>query len=127
MRYEQSNELEELIRQVIEENPELEALDVPAVRIVCQWCNQEKKSQGKRVYADTTVVQKKYKQFIDCDFVITFYRPNCDALDAEHMKRLAFHELLHCGYEDEKHFIVPHDFEDFRECVNRWGADWIKD
>lgn len=25
----------------------------------------------------------------------------------------------------ERYFIRPHDLEDFRACVDRWGADWI--
>lgn len=50
-------------------------------------------------------------------------------MDEEHIRRVLFHELLHVGISydkdgDEVYGIVPHDFEDFRECVRRWGMDW---
>ena len=41
-------------------------------------------------------------------------------------------ELLHVGIDadengGERYSVRPHDLEDFRECVDRWGVDWIAD
>lgn len=60
------------------------------------------------------------------------YEPNCEGMDDEHMSRLLFHELLHVGIDvdedgEERYSVRPHDLEDFRECVDRWGVDWIAD
>ena len=121
--YERSEGLEKLMGQVIDENSEFAHLC--EVRIACQYCDQKKRSQGRRVYADTMIVSDKIESLAYFDFVITFYRPNCEGLDEEHLKRLMYHELLHVGYDDEKFSIIPHDLEDFRECINRWGTNWI--
>lgn len=50
-------------------------------------------------------------------------------MDDERVSRVLFHELLHVGiaYDkdgEETYSVVPHDLEDFRECVDRWGSDW---
>ena len=125
-RYERDAELEELMQRVINTEPELSHPNPPDVMIACQWCDAAKKAKGAKVYADTTVIADKVKRLAGFDFVITFYKPHCEKLDEEHMMRLMYHELLHVGHDDTKFFIVPHDLEDFHECISRWGVDWIK-
>lgn len=125
--YETSQELYDLMHAVIDDNEDLKHLDTQYVDIFCQYCNQEKKSRGRRVYADTTLVQKKFSKITKTNFVITFYKPNCERLDEEHMYRLMYHELLHVGFDDPQYSIVPHNLEDFRQCVDRWGVNWIED
>ena len=66
-----------------------------------------------------------------CDFTITVFEPNCTGMDDERISRLLYHELLHVGIKvnkdgEERYFVRPHDLEDFRACVDRWGADWLE-
>lgn len=91
-----------------------------------------KRSRGRTVYGECERVADKNKWAIPADFLIVVYEPNCAGMDDEHLSRLIFHELLHVGIElddngIEKHSIRPHDLEDFRECVDKWGVDWIAD
>ena len=91
-----------------------------------------KTSNGRVVFGECEKVQDKNKWAIPADYLIVIYEPNAGELDDEHLKRLMLHELLHIGIDHDKdgnevHRIRPHDLEDFRECVNRWGVDWISD
>ena len=91
--------------------------------------DREKTSRGRTVFGECERVADKNKWAIPADFLIVIYEPNCHGMDDEHLSRLIFHELLHVGIErdkdgNEKHSVVPHDLEDFRECVERWGVDW---
>lgn len=91
-----------------------------------------KRSKGRTVYGECEKVADKNKWAIPADFLVVVYEPNCAGMDDEHLSRLLFHELLHVGIDVddegvEKHSVRPHDLEDFRECVDRWGVDWIAD
>ena len=59
------------------------------------------------------------------DFVITFYWPNCENMTEEKLEMLMYHELRHVGFGDGTFTIIPHDVEDFRDVIDRWGLDWI--
>lgn len=42
---------------------------------------------------------------------------------------LLFHELLHIGIEPaddggENYSIIPHDMEDFKIVIDKYGTDW---
>ncbi len=124
--YNRSEELEELLANVIAKYDEFEELRDSYCRIGCQYSSQEKKSNGKIVFADTMKVNPKLKQFVSLDFVITFYEPNCEEFTEEQLERIMFHEALHIGYDGgENFFIKPHDVEDFRACIEKWGIDWV--
>ena len=127
--YTKSEELEELGNKVIAENNEFAHLRDGVCRIAYQYCDTAKKSNGKVVYADTMKVSEKMKQFAAYDFVITFYAGNTNLLDDETMEHLMFHELLHVGYDPDNvtFSIVPHDLEDFKEVIERWGVSWINE
>ena len=89
----------------------------------------ERRSRGRVVYGECERVADKNKWAMPCDFTITVFEPNCGGMDDEHIRRLLFHELLHVGIGhdrdgNERYYVVPHDIEDFRACVDRWGADW---
>ena len=76
-------------------------------------------------------IRKKYKWGIPCDFTITVFEPNVEGMTDEQMRILIFHELLHVGITfnsdgTESYFIVPHDLEDFKLIVDRYGTDWSK-
>lgn len=124
--YEQSEELRALAERVIKENERFRALR-EGCRIGYQWSDTAKRNGQKIIYADTERVKEKLKGFTPYDFIITFYRPHCEALDGQRMEILMYHELLHVGYgEDGKCTIQPHDVEDFREIVERYGVGWVQ-
>ena len=126
--YKKSEQLEQIAKELMQEMDDLLHLDDLSLRIAYQYSDQEKISRGMTVYADTEVVKEKYKEFMPYEFLITFYEPNCEGLDDEHLKRLMYHELKHVGYEgDNKFRVVPHNLEDFRECIDKWGIDWLTD
>ena len=122
-----STELEQIAKDVIAEMEDLKHLDDPGLRIAFQYSDQKKKNKDREVFADTETIKEKLKMFVHYDFLITFYEPNCIGLDEEHLKRLMYHELKHVGYDPEhrKFSIIPHDMEDFRDCVEKWGVNWI--
>lgn len=47
-------------------------------------------------------------------------------MDKEQLEILMWHELKHCGIDDEKPYIVPHDLEDFKEIVDIYGPYWAE-
>jgi predicted SprT family Zn-dependent metalloprotease len=53
---------------------------------------------------------------------VTIFEPNVAEFSEEQMRILIFHELLHVG-EDGKS-VRPHDLEDFKVIINRFGTEW---
>lgn len=126
--FEKSDLLAEIGKKIIMENEEeFQDLIDYGCRIGYQFSDSPKKSAGKLVYADTTKVSDKLKGFANLDFVITFYSPNTEELSEEIMERLMYHELLHVGFKEGVAAIIPHDLEDFKKVVEKWGVDWICD
>lgn len=124
--YEQSDRLSKIAAKVIAEYADLNHLGDPNCRIAYQTSDQAKKSGSKIVYADTERVKAKYKALMPYDFVITFYWPNCENLTEDKLEMLMYHELKHVGFDGDSSFtIIPHDVEDFRDVIDRWGVDWI--
>lgn len=124
--YEPSERLSKIATKVIRDCDRLKHLDDPRCRIAYQTSDQAKKSGNKIIYADTERVKGKYKALMPYDFVITFYWPNCENLTEEKLEKLMYHELRHVGFDgDCKFTIIPHDVEDFRDVIDRWGIDWI--
>lgn len=125
--YWESEELAKLGKKVIKTYGDLRHLDDPQCRIAYQYCDKEKKGKGKLVLADTELVKDKIKVFFKADFLITVYAGSCVGLDEERMERLMYHELKHIGYEaPDEFYIIPHDIEDFRSVVDKWGTDWVR-
>jgi len=88
-----------------------------------------KMDKGRLVLGQCERVQEKYKWGIPADFTITLFYPNVCDKSGEAIRRIIFHELLHVGIDidkegDEKYTVRPHDFEDFKLLVDRWGTDW---
>lgn len=124
--YNYDEKLKRIAEKVIAENENLQHLDSPDVRIAFQMSSQEKRSLTKITYADTEKVKDKLKLFLPYDFIITFYKPNIENLTDDKLERLMYHELLHVGVnEDGRFFIIPHDIEDFRDVIDRWGVYWL--
>ena len=80
------------------------------------------------VHGQCEKVPDKYKWAVPCDFTITVFEPNVEKFTDEQLYILLFHELLHVGIEldgnEEKYFVKPHDIEDFKLIMNRFGMDW---
>lgn len=98
------------------------------VSIVYLSSQHKKKENGKIVHAQCEKIQEKYKWGLPADFTITVFEPNCVGMTQEQLEILIFHELLHVGisYKDgeEQYFIIPHDLEDFRYIIDRYGSHW---
>lgn len=125
MRYTKDDGLATLAGKIIERYPEFESLKY--CRIAYLYADSSKKASGKTVYADTEKVSDKAKAVAHVDFIITFYKPNCEGLDQKRLELLMYHELRHVGYEpnEGKCSIIPHDLEDFKDIVREHGPDWI--
>ena len=97
--------------------------------IVYLVSEHKKSANGKVIFAQCEKVADKYKWGIPADFTITVFEPNVEGFSEEQKKELIFHELLHVGIVfnadgTENYNIRPHDLEDFKEVINRWGTDW---
>lgn len=127
MAFDINTDLKTLGDRVIYGNDEFEDIREISDRIAYITCDRAKKNGGKTVFADTERVKDKYKLFMPYDFVITFYSPNIEDLDAKRLEILMYHELKHVGYDpvEYKCFIVPHDVEDFRDLIKKYGVDWV--
>lgn len=91
----------------------------------------KKTSNGKIIHAECEKVSEKYKWGIPCDFTITVFEPNVEGMTDEQLRILILHELLHVGIVfnsdgTESYNIKPHDLEDFKLIIDRYGTDWSK-
>ena len=116
-----------LAHDVIYEYKELEHLRHSDVQIIYLASEHEKKSKGKIVYGQCEKVADKYKWGIPCDFTITIFEPNVGGFTEDQLKIVLFHELLHVGIDEDGEFSIrPHDLEDFKAVIDRFGTDWNK-
>lgn len=115
----------DLALEVINENRELDYIKNFDITIIYLESDHEKKSKDKIVLGQCEKVAEKYKWGIPCDFTITLFNPNLAGLSQEQIKTVLFHELLHVGIKkDGSLFIRPHDLEDFKLIINKFGTDW---
>lgn len=118
----------EIGTELIQAEPELKYIADSNVTIIYLSSEQEKKSNGKLIFGQCEKVPDKYKWAVPCDFTITVFEPNVERFTDEQIRILLFHELLHVGIEldgnEEVYSIVPHDIEDFRLIIDRYGMDW---
>ena len=124
--YEINDALAELADSVMESHEDVGHLKKFGCRIAYMMCSSPKKSGSKVVYADTEKVKDKYKAIVPYDFLITFYEPMTAELEAHQMEILMWHELKHVGFDGEKCKIIPHDTEDFKDIVRKYGVDWVQ-
>lgn len=124
-----SDHYAELGQALVDAEPLLASIRESAASIAYLGSDYPKRSKGRTVFGECERVASKNQWAIPADFLIVVYEPNCEGMDDEHLRRLLFHELLHVGIGEDKdgnesYHIVPHDLEDFRECVDRWGTGW---
>jgi len=123
-----NREYAEIAADLIKNEPKLAHIRESQATIMYLSSEQEKKSSGKLVYGECEKVPDKYKWAIPCDFTITVFEPNVERFNTDQIRILLFHELLHVGIEydgnEEIYSTIPHDIEEFREIIDRYGIDW---
>lgn len=126
MFYKDDSKLQEMADRIIEEKDEFYHLNECNIGFL--YSDKEKRSKGRRVFADTEKVNDKMKLLTGYDFIITFYLPNIKDISDRAKEIVMLHELKHVGYdvEDGSCFLIPHDLEDFKEIVDEYGSDWIR-
>ena len=122
-------EYAEMAAKIIEEEPLLTDIANSKATIVYLGSDNPKTGKGKTIYAEAEKVQDKNKWAIPADFTITVFEPNTVGFTEDQMRILLFHELLHVGIEftengEEKYSIRPHDYEDFKIIIDRYGTEW---
>ena len=126
-----SEEYAEIGARVIEEEDSLIDLRNSQATIVYLTSEKQKNAKGKVVCAECEKVPDKYKWSVPADFTITVFLPNVEGFSEEQKRILMFHELKHVGIifnadGSETYSTVPHDYEDFKEIIDRYGTDWSK-
>ena len=115
-------------QELIDTDPCLKYILDSEVSIVYLSSDAEKMTGGKPVYGQCEKIPDKYRWAIPCDFTITVFEPNIERFTEQQLRILLLHELLHIGIEqdggEEVYRIVPHDFEDFRTIIDRYGLSW---
>lgn len=119
----------EIAKDLIEKEPLLEYIRQSDVTIIYLSSDKPKQSKGKSVCGECERINPKYKWAIPCDFTITIFDPNVITFSEDQLRILIFHELLHVKIElgddgEEVYSINPHDVEEFREIIDRYGIDW---
>ena len=118
----------ELAADLLKTESALEYIANSNATIIYLSSEAERKNKGKIVCGECEKVPTKFKWSVPADFTITVFEPNIKDFTDEQIKILLFHELLHVGIEfdgdEEKYFIRPHDLEDFKLIIDRFGTEW---
>lgn len=118
----------EVARELIQTEPSLEPIRDSSVTIIYLSSEHEKKQGSKLIYGQCERVPEKYRWAVPADFTITIFEPNVERFTDHQIRILLLHELLHVGIEkdgnEEVYSVRPHDVEDFREIIERYGMDW---
>lgn len=119
----------EVAQKLIQEEESLTDIANSQATIIYLSSEHAKKGKDKIVHAQCEKVAEKYKWGIPCDFTITVFEPNVEGFTEEQLRILLFHELLHVGIEflgdgTENYYIKPHDLEDFKLIIDKFGTDW---
>lgn len=93
------------------------------VRIAWLESDKAKKAKGKIIFAECAKVPEKLEWCCPYDFTITVYEPNARHMTEEQLRILLEHEIMHIGKDKT---IVPHDAEDFRGIIEKYGIDWAR-
>ena len=125
-----NEEYAEIAQALIDSEEALQYIKESQVSIAYLSSDLKKRDSGRIVHAQCELVSDKYKWGIPADFMITVFDPNVLGFSNEQMKILLFHELLHVhiDYKDgeEKYSTNPHDLEDFKYIIDRFGTDWSR-
>lgn len=121
----------EVAEKLMKSEPELAYIAESGARIVFLSSDLERKGGTKTVFGCCEKVADKYKWGIPYDFTITIYEPNVELFSEEQLRILLFHELLHVGAAENKDggysfSCRPHDLEDFKLIIDKFGTDWAE-
>ena len=123
-----SPQVEAIAEQLLASESCLAYIAESEVRIAYVTSEAEKHSGGKTVFAQCERIPDRFKWAIPYDFMVTVFVPNVERFTDDQMRILILHELLHVGIEvdgkEESYRIIPHDIEDFRLVLERYGLDW---
>lgn len=127
-----SPEYSAIAKEVIETEESLIDIRNSHATITFLTSETKKTNKGKNVCGECEKVPDKYKWSIPADFTITVFLPNVEHFTEEQKRILMFHELLHVGIEfnadgSETYSVRPHNYEDFKEIIDRFGTDWAKE
>ena len=118
----------EIAAELLKTESELQYIADSNATIVYLSSQAERRSKSKITFGECEKVPTKFKWSIPADFTITLFEPNIIDFTEEQIKTLLFHELLHVGIindgDEEKYFIRPHDLEDFKLIIDRFGTEW---
>ena len=120
---EPSKELKQLGEAIIKKFPELNFIDTYGIR-VGYVLSYENKCGQKITYADCRKLKEVYKAYLPFDFIITFYYFNTEILSDNQKKILMLHELKHIQVNERGLSVKPHDIEDFKDILARYGNEW---
>lgn len=126
-----SEKYAEIGRALISQYEELADIENSQATVIFLESEHPKKAKEKTIYAECEKVSEKYKWGIPADFTVTVFEPNVDGFSPKQIEILLFHELLHVGIEfrptgEEVYFIRPHDLEDFKVIIDKYGTEWNK-
>lgn len=126
---EKSEYFEKMAEALIDTTPELAYIKNSQVKIVYLVSSQAKKAGAKVVHGECEKIPAKYRWAIPADFSITLFAPNNEHMSERQLEILLFHELLHIGIEPaddggENYNVIPHDLEDFKTIIDKYGTDW---
>lgn len=120
---EPSKELKHLGEAIINRFPELQFINTYGIKIG-YVLSYENKTGQKVVFADCRKLGEVYKAFLPFDFIVTFYYFNTELLNANQKKILMLHELKHIQITERGLSVKPHDIEDFKDILARYGNEW---
>ena len=126
---EKNTYFENIATNLINTTPELAYIKNSQVKIIYLVSNQAKKSGNKVTHGECEKIPAKYRWAIPADFTITLFAPNNAHMSEHQLEILLFHELLHIGIEQaldgsENYNIIPHDLEDFKTIIDKYGTEW---
>ena len=125
-----SDFFQEMMEEIIDEHKEEFGWIHDRGVAICAMESDRKKKKGGclAVLGECIKVKALYAEFCPYDFIIVIYSPNVRGKTEDQLRILMYHELLHAGMREVKgepvYFIRPHDEEEFRTVIDRYGLDW---
>jgi hypothetical protein len=98
-------------------------------KIKCLFYDKPRKRSSKIILATAEAVSAKYSYLTGLNFIISVYDEAWEVMVDQEKRALLDHELNHCFIGEDKdgepvYKIIPHDVEDFRVIIDRYGAGW---